>query len=169
MCQGDIVDDITFVVQDEHGDFGELNAPGMLISHSCDLTDDSTVVFAACRPMSLFKRHKSISDIKNNTFFGAFYLNSVPTHGEIVVDFGILQSLRRSILEARLAQGRTRRISSFTNLGYYFFVAKLTVRFLRPQPLDEIRHDSVPPFTDRLSEVWRDMGSLAKYLILGSR
>lgn len=166
-CQGDILYPITFVVQDDSGAFGELVAPGMILSHSCDIEEDENIIFAACKPFHLFSRHRSVGEIKNNTFFNFFYLEGVPSLGNRVVDFGIVQSVRRLVLEREIAQGTIRRASSFTTLGYYFLIAKMTVRFLRPQPSDEVRNLAQPRFRERLSAVLRGMVSLVRYLFRG--
>lgn len=167
ICQGDILDGMTFIVQDDEGDFGELTAPGFLLSHSCDVESDDNVLFAACRSLALFREHRALSDIRNNTFFSTIYLEDVPEIGSVVVDLSIVQSVRRSVLERNLRNATVRRVSSFTDFGYYFFIAKLTVQLLRPQAEDEIRNRSVPGLPERLRSFSRALLGLIRYVVYG--
>src|SRR5437763_1455003 len=78
LTQGDIIRPVVFIVQEPNEDFAELVAPGILLSHSCDIDEDEYVVLAPCLPFSVFEHHRSAGDIKNNTFFSTFFLDSVP-------------------------------------------------------------------------------------------
>lgn len=138
ICQGDILDPVKFIVQDDDGDFGELDVAGMILSHSCDI-DDETWTVAACQSASAYAKHRSIGDIRNNTYFPTLFLGSVPHMGDQVVDFGTIQSVRRSVVQRGLESGAIVRRASLTQLGYYFVIAKLTIRWLRAQPEDEGR------------------------------
>jgi hypothetical protein len=169
LTQGDIVEPIRFIVEDGNGDATELDAPGMLLSHSCDIDNDEYVILAACRPFSSFRQHPSVGDIRNNTFLSAFYLESVPKLGDQVVDLSILQSVQTKRLKTAIGDGSAERISSFTQLGYYFFIAKITVRFLRPQPDTEFRGSANPRFRERFRQAIRDILTLGRYLIFGSK
>lgn len=166
-CQGDILIPITFVVQDENGDFGQIEAPGMLLSHSCDLDTDDYVVFAACRPASRYAASNALSSIRSNTVFNLFYLAGTPELGDVVVDFETVQSVRRTVLERSITNGSIRRLASLTTLGYYFLIAKLTVRFLRPQSSEEVRNPSTPSLGVRLSDALHGASSLVGYIIHG--
>ena len=168
LCQGDIVNPVTFIVEDEQGDFGELVAPGMILSHSCDIDEDDNITLAACRPFDRFKTHRSVGDIKNNTFFGAFYLRSVPSLGDQVVDFSILQSVRTKRLAQAIPDGAVTRVMSFSDLGYYFLIAKLTVRFLRPQSAEEVRGSSRATFAKRFRYALLEVASAGRYVLHGS-
>jgi hypothetical protein len=169
LTQGDIVDSVRFIIEDGNGEATELVAPGMMLPHSCDIDNDEYVILAACRPFSSFVQHPSAGDIRNNTFLSAFYLESVPTIGDQVVDLSILQSVQTKRLKNDIADGSAARISSFTQLGYYFFIAKITVRFLRPQPETEHRGSANPRFRERFGQVARDTLTLGRYLIFGSK
>jgi hypothetical protein len=167
ICQGDILTPITFVIQDQSGEFGEIEAPGMLLSHSCDFDTDDHIIFAVCRPMSDYVTHSAISNIRSNLYFNTFSLEGTPEVGDIVVDFGIVQSVRRTVLSESISDGRIRRVASLTTLGYYFFLAKFTVRFLRPQSMEEVRNHSAPPFLSRSIHAAQAVVSLCSYVLRG--
>ena len=166
ICQGDIIAPITFVLQDDSGDFGEFTAAGMILSHSCDLEDDY-LVLALCEPAAAYAQHRSIGDLRNNTLFQTFFLRDVPGMGDQVVDLGTVQSFRRSVIFRDLQNGTVVRYSSFTQLGYYFLMAKMTVRWLRPQPPDEVRGSAKAGLTARLRSVGQAVPGLLKYLFRG--
>jgi hypothetical protein len=167
ICQGDVVGPITFIAHTDSGDFAELVRPGMVLSHSCDIDQDEEILFAACFPAYMFRKHPSIGDIRRNTVFGLIYLPGLPGIGDTIVDLGRVQSIRRSVFEEDLRAGKTKRHASLTTLGYYFLIAKLTVRFLRPQPSDEIRGDASPPLGQRINDVARAILGLIRYVVFG--
>ena len=167
ICQGDIVGPITFIVQMDSGDLFELVLPGMVLSHSCDIDRDEEILFAACIPAKELQKRPALSDIQRNTAFGLIYLAAVPRLGDTVVDLGRVQSVRRKFLEEGLRTGVVRRFMSLTQLGYYFLIAKLTVRFLRPQADDEVRYPAKPPFWQRVRDVLRACQGLLGYLLRG--
>jgi hypothetical protein len=169
LAQGDIIRPILFVVEEPDESLAQVVAPAIVLSHSCDIDDDQYIVVAPCFPFSMFQNHRSVGDIRNNTFFSTLYLQSVPNVGDLVVDLSIIQSIRAATLQRNLEKGTVIRVSSFTNVGYYFLIAKLTVRFFRPQPPDEMRGRSRPTFMRRLTQGGRDLAFLARYIFAGSR
>jgi hypothetical protein len=167
ICQGDILNPITFIIQDKAGEFAAIDAPGMLLSHSCDFDTDDHIIFAACKRANDYLQHPAYSNIRSNLYFNAFFLEGTPEIGDIIVDFETVQSVRRTVLSEALTDGRIHRVSSLTTLGYYFFLAKLTVRFLRPQSKDEVRYPSADPFLVRLNNAARAVVSLWSYVFRG--
>lgn len=145
LCQGDIVEPITFIVQGDDGEFGERLGAGMVLSNSCDIDNDDQLLLAECQPSSLFVTHRAWTAIQSNTFYSTLYLGNTPNRGDVVVDLSQVQTIRKAPLLAALQSGTARRHASLTDLGYYFFVAKLTVFLLRPQSAEEVRGSSPPP------------------------
>jgi len=152
-CQGDIVEPLTFIVPEDDGTFAERVGPGMILSNSCDFDEDAQLVVAECRPFQPYQAHRSSAAIKNNTFFSLMYLADVPARGDLIVALSQLQSVRQVFLKTGLDNGHITRLMSFTRLGYYFLIAKLTVHLLRPQAPDEIRHEArAPNVVERVGE-----------------
>ena len=166
LCQGDIIGPLSFIIEDKETEgLLELDSPAVVLSHSCDADNDKHLVFAACRPLHDFRNHRSLSDIMNNTFYGAMTLRQVPTLGDSVLDFGIVQSFATSRILIGLEGGRLKRFSSFTQLGHYYFIAKLTVRFFRATPPDEGRLTfQSPHLMQRLRHFLDGQRSLLNYL-----
>lgn len=166
ICQGDILEAISFL--EDYGDeYRESSGPGLLLSHSCDVDQGERLVFAACRSFAGYRDHPSQGDIRRNTYFSLFFLGSVPSAGDLVADFNTLQSIDRRYLLEQVRSGSVRRISSFTPYGYYYFIAKLTVHFLRAQSEEEQRGTARPSFLTRLRDVALELPGLAGYLIGG--
>jgi hypothetical protein len=169
IAQGDILDPITFVTYDADGAYEEWVGPGMLLSHSCDVVEGDKVLFATCRSMNDYRGLSFESTLPTNTIFRFFYLESVPSLGDSVVDFGFVQSAQRDMFVAAVQQGTVRRVSSFTQFGYWLLIAKLTIHLLRPSPPDERRGVAVPAFRERLSGVVGEMAILVRYLFRTKR
>ena len=63
-----------------------------------------------------------------------------------IADLSRIQSMRRDRIDNGLRSGELKRIDAFTQLGYYHFISKLAIHFLRPQPGDEVRYECRSPF-----------------------
>jgi hypothetical protein len=145
LSQGDIIEPITFIIQDNTGEFGQRVGAGMVLSNSCDIDEDDRVLVAEIQPFELFRNHSARSSIQSNTFYRTLYLANTPHNGDIVVDLAQVQTLRKDLLLSSIGRGDVNRRASFTNLGYYLFIAKLTIHLLRPQSAEEVRNSAPRP------------------------
>ncbi len=161
--QGDILEPVDFLGYGAGGDYVESSLAGMLMSHSCDMAQDEKVLFAACYPADHFRRNGSWGQIRQNRFYDLMYLAGVPSKGDVVVDLATVQTVPTSHIRARLEENNLTRVSSFTQLGYYFFIAKLTVHFLRAKEDDEVRNPppTPPPFRKAISVVKRRLRDIS--------
>ncbi|HEX9693101.1 MAG TPA: hypothetical protein VGA22_13490 [Gemmatimonadales bacterium] len=142
--QGDVLDPVDFLGYGPGGDYVESSITGILVSHSCDMAQDDKVIFAACYPANHFEGHRSWGQIRRNRFYELMYLADVPSRGDIIVDLATVQTIPTAIVRDRLDQGNMTRVSSFSVLGHYFFIAKLTVHLLRAKEDDEVRNPPPP-------------------------
>jgi hypothetical protein len=138
--QGDMLEPVDFLGYGADGGYVESSLVGMLMSHSCDMAEDQKVIFAACHPADRYHAHSAWGQIRRNRFYELMYLAGVPTKGDVIVDLATVQTVPTSRIRDQLAENNLTRISSFTPIGYYFFVAKLTVHFLRAREDDEVRN-----------------------------
>lgn len=143
LCQGDIVRDLTFSLPGEDARTRRSIAPGMLLSHSCDLDNDEYVTCAPVYPFSVFEANKGLAgSLRRNEIASRLFIPAVSKFGERVVDFAHAQPFRAAYLLNRTDRQPEFRETSFTSLGYYFLLAKLTIHYMRPQTADEIRGDN---------------------------
>ncbi len=167
ICQGDILAPITFIVQASDGTYGEWTGPGMLLSHSCDVDEGDYVCFAPCRRFEEYRTVSFVGALLRNTIFRLFYVQGVPTIGDTVVDFDVTQTTRRALIVQGVETDSIRRVSSFTDYGYWLLVAKMTVHSLRPPAPDEVREVSRPGLATRAAAAYKELVALAGYLVRG--
>jgi hypothetical protein len=154
--QGDIVEPVDFLVP-ANGEYEVRSNAGMLLSHSCDIKNDEEAIIAECYPLADFTEDAELqASLLSNKLYNLMYLKAVPTKGDLVVNLTHVQTISTSMLNERLGAGNITRVSSFTDLGYYFFAAKLTVHLLRVREEDEVRAEAPSlTFLQRGGVAWR--------------
>ncbi len=165
LCQGDVVEGIEWLYQRTDGRYGRAARPGLLLSHSCDVDNPGWLVFAACVPFNASLGNAQA--IKLQTVTELYYLPAHAGRPALVADLSQVQSLRGDRVLAGIASGALRRVDSFTPLGYWHFIAKLTVHLMRPQAADEIRFPSVPRARERVMHASAAAIGLLRYAIRG--
>ncbi|MCG6195667.1 hypothetical protein LFX25_20705 [Leptospira sp. FAT2] len=133
LMQGDIIDGIPILILDNNGNLSELRTPSVIISASCDCENDSLIIFAGCYPFSEVKNHvKSEKDLFDNLYYKFFtFANSSDDSKSLVADFTKVSSFSKTLIEERIREGKINKIASLTQLGYYYFITKLYIHFLR--------------------------------------
>jgi hypothetical protein len=154
--QGDIVEPVDFLVP-ANGEYAIRSNAGMLLSHSCDMKNDEEVIMAECFPLAEFTENDAFrASIQSNKLYNLMFLRAVPRKGDLVVNLTRVQTVSTSMINERLGAGDLVRVSSFTDLGYYFFAAKLTVHLLRVREEDEVRAEAPSlTFLQRSGIAWR--------------
>lgn len=142
LAQGDVMAPVKFVTTDEDGGELEYTGPGMLLSNTCDAEHEEHVVFAACYPYNLFRELSTVDEasLRSNCIFNLLYLPLLGIDGKgLVVDLSLIQSHSRAFISESLLQGRLTKVSSLSQLGFYLFLAKVTIHLMRPEPADVVR------------------------------
>lgn len=73
----------------------------------------------------------SIKDIPKNTVFDFFFLGECLTGDEWVVDLSHPMTLPRQRIEKRIEEGNVSRKHSLTDKGWYIFITKFAIKYLR--------------------------------------
>lgn len=146
LSQGDILEGLALVATADDGSLQEVTSPAIVVSNSCEIDKNRFITVAMCRPFSAYLTHPSRVAIERNEFFSLLYFPVVPNSPPLVADFSIVHSVSREFLLDAVARGSVKRLASLTVVGWYFFLLKLTVYFLRMRAEDEIRL-SPPPKT----------------------
>lgn len=165
LCQGDVVAGLRWVYEKEDGTFWRPTYPGMLMSHSCDVDNDDWLCFAPC--FDFDPAVNNAADVKKNEVYDVYYLPPHQGRAARVADFAMMQSMRAERIIAGLNNGSLTRVEHLTPLGYYHFVSKLTVHFLRPQPPEDVRYRCAPPLGERVRYAASASVGLARYAIRG--
>ena len=134
LIQGDIISDIPFITIDDNGELLENRFRGMIISNSCDIENDITVVVAPLYPLSEMKNinPSRINNIKKNLTYSILYFNDTLLQ-DFFVDFSRLTTFNKDFLLNAVKEQRVQRLYSLSIFGYYLFLCKLAVHFMRPE------------------------------------
>ena len=134
--QGDVFSNVPFVLLGSDGGQEVAWLDGMLITNSCDCLRKDYLQFAACVPFDLMDGDEArMQRMKNNKLFEYLYLPDRRVEN-CIVDLGRIVSIPREFFERLLNEGIAKRKLSLTWVGYYIFICKLTVFFMRPESED---------------------------------
>lgn len=127
ICQGDIIDEITFLKINETGDVLQYTGQGIVLSNSCDIENDDYIILAPFYPITAtgFSPSK-IEALKKNQLYGFMYFPDM-SEPDIYADFSQIQSFPKKILKDK------KRLYSLNLIGFYLLICKLTIHFLRPE------------------------------------
>jgi hypothetical protein len=140
--QGDVVDPVTIYSTDDSGAPTKWTGPAILLSNTCDFQEDGTVLAAACLPaVDVCVEPALVEPVTHNQIAHLMYLEEVPNLGNRVVDLSMVQTLSASYLRNALGDQRCFRRGRFAQLGYFVFLAKLTVHLMRPETKEVSRAD----------------------------
>lgn len=136
LWQGDIFSEIPFFFSDETGQLKIIKRKALLLSNTCDASRDKFLLFAAIHPLAEFRENPSMVDnIVRNQKYSAFYLPDRLLKDDFV-DFELISTISREVFLSLCQTGKVNRIASLTLVGYYMFICKMTVFFLRPEDVD---------------------------------
>lgn len=144
LLQGDIFSEIPFFYTDENGEMKVIRRKAQLLSNTCDASRDELLLFAAIHPLSdIHDNDSMISNIVRNKRYSAFYLPDRILKDDYV-DFELINSMSRETFLRLYQEQKVKRIASLTMVGYYMFICKLTVFFMRPEDV-EVNSDRYVP------------------------
>jgi hypothetical protein len=138
-AQGDILDPITFPIWPDEGTPRYFEAPGMIMNSTCDLDRKDNVVLCPCLRLDDFKGLSSYEDIPKNTIFDFFFIGKCIDSTEWAVDLSRPVTLPRERIQARLEEGLVHRLHSLTQKGWYLFITKFAMKYLRSDDLDTMK------------------------------
>ena len=141
---------------------------GMMISNTCDAENREYIIFCPCFTVDEFKELKidnivsntriivlngcfrallKIDNIVSNTYYNLFYLPIKPSiEDNIVVNFSITTSISRERILENIDKNIINKCFSLNQFGYYYFIAKLTIHFMRPEDI-QVQSSRTPSLT----------------------
>ncbi|MEC0244717.1 hypothetical protein P4H65_02645 [Paenibacillus chitinolyticus] len=132
LAQGDIFDNIPFFkIDPKTNELFDIRKKGILLSNTCDASRDEEILFA---PLIRLDDITSvdINQIKKNLIYQFLYLPDKNLH-EYCIDLSWINNLPRSLILKALQQEKISKIGSLNRMGYYLFLAKITVHLMRPE------------------------------------
>lgn len=156
--QGDIVDKFEVVyheVADERLEIRNLmDVPFMLLSHTCDMDFEGKTreKFVSVAPVFSFKEFAEIkpaeysekgwqdflNDLKANRITDMLYIPRKSPLDDSVIFLDRIFSVGLKLLKKRLEKSQAKRVLSLSQIGFYFFLIKLTYHFARYEDRQEI-------------------------------
>ncbi len=130
LAQGDIIGEIPFTRIDKNGMQRENYSKGLLLSNTCDAENDDTLIFAPLLPVEKLKIDKNT--IKKNTIYDLIYFPDYKMD-DYVVDLSIINTYSTKLINKLLEQDKIKKTASLSDFGYYLFLSKLTIHFMRPE------------------------------------
>lgn len=148
LYQGDIISKVPFLYITENGRRAGYILNGLIVSHSCDVEHNATILIAPVYDMKLFE-HKfsnnpeTIDNLEKNLIFDKFYLPPFSDYHGFIADLSGITTFETGYVNRGLRDKKMKILASLSQTGYYFFICKLTVHFLRREPSDAIREDNI--------------------------
>ena len=130
---GDIFDGVPFSRIEEDGNISVYRGKGMLISNTCSADHDDEIVIAPLLEIDSLGLNKT--DIVNNLHYRLLYLPD-ERYENYVVDFSLINTFNKDVLNRMIEQKRTVKETSLNQFGFYLFLCKLTICFMRPEDED---------------------------------
>jgi len=134
LYQGDIFSDIPFYYMQPNGTYGMAKYKAQLLTNTCDAVRNDNLNFAAILPLNKFSEKFKNNIIKNKAY-QFLYLPDVNTEN-FVIDFGLINTIPREVFIKAFNQNKIIKIVSLSDIGYYMFICKLTVYFMRPEDVE---------------------------------
>lgn len=113
--------------------------PVIMLEHTCDMeVDDGRYrnehyVYAPLFPFELIEnKFKDTTALQINAISHKIFLGNIREEKtRFVADLNLINSITAKSLHEGIISGKFKRIVSLSDIGYLFFLAKLTVHFLR--------------------------------------
>ncbi|WP_155828024.1 hypothetical protein [Butyrivibrio sp. VCB2006] len=128
LSQGDILSSVPFSFFDDDGTQKIFVSDAMVISTSCHIDNKDKLTLAPVLPIDKFTG--PISELKSNCIFDYMYIPD-GVMSDKFVSFELINSYSKALIFEGLNSNKIQRIGSLNQLGYYFFVVKLTVFFMK--------------------------------------
>ena len=158
-CQGDVTDRFDIVFHEFVGDSSEIRSledhPCILISHTCDmdLENKTREKFISIAPIFDYEEFAAqkysgyseerwnsfLESVKSNRITDILFLPGKESVGDFIVLLDRIYSFDSKILNIRLKTKMTNRLISLSQIGYYYFLIKLTYHFARYENRSEVR------------------------------
>lgn len=133
LSQGDIISDIPFTYFDKDGQQKIFRAEAMIISTSCHIDRKNKLLFVPLLPLMEFRGNEK--ELKDNIIFDYMY---IPDIAGKFVTFNIVSACDRELILKGIETKKIRRVASLNQIGYYFFIIKLSVYFMRKEDSDTL-------------------------------
>ena len=135
LSQGDILSKVPFSYFGDDGEQKRFVAEALVLSTSCHIDQKNSIVLVPVFPLEEFKGN--IQELKKNKIFDYMYIPD-GIMSEKFIDFEYMNTYSKKLIMLGIEKDRVHRIGSLNQLGYYFFIVKLTVYLMRKEDCDTL-------------------------------
>lgn len=136
LSQGDIISRVPFTYFDENGKQKVFSSDAMVISTSCHIDQKDKILLVPVFPITSFEGNET--DLKRNTIYDYMYIPDNQMKDKYI-GFNIVSSCNKVLIMNAIKENKIKRICSLNQIGYYFFVIKLSVYFMRKEDPDTLK------------------------------
>lgn len=136
LSQGDIISKVPFCFFEKDGKQKTFVADALILSTSCHIDQKNRMVLVPVLPLNNFSGN--IKDLQKNTVFDYMYIPDGAMSDKFI-DFEIMNTYSKDLILNGIEQNKIKRIGSLNQLGYYFFIVKLTVYLMRKEDSDTLQ------------------------------
>lgn len=140
LSQGDILSKVPFIYFEEDGSQKTFVADALVLSTSCHIDQKDRIVLVPVLPIENFVGN--MKDLKKNTIFDYMYIPDT-IMSEKFIDFEYMNTYSKDLIVKGIDIGKVKRIGSLNQLGYYFFIVKLTVYLMRKEDGDTLSERNI--------------------------
>ena len=132
LSQGDIISNIPFRYYMDNGKQREFVSNALVLSTSCHIDQKDKLVLVPVLPLDVYKGN--MIDLKKNKVIDFMYIPDGVME-ELFVDFEIMNTFSKNLFMSGIKNKKQNVIASLNQVGYYFFIIKLTVYLMRREDI----------------------------------
>lgn len=135
LSQGDILSKLPFIYFDKSGKQKMFTADALVLSTSCHIDQKKYITLVPVLPIEGF--NENLKDLQRNTIYDYMYIPD-----DIMLDkfinFEMINTYDKELIMEGIKTNKIVRLGSLNQLGYYFFIIKLTVYLMRKEDKDTL-------------------------------
>lgn len=133
LSQGDIVSEMPFSYFKNDGSQYVFKARGMVISTSCHIDQKEVLNIVPVFPINFFEGDANKRrELEANKIYDYMYFPENMMR-EYFVDFSKINTYSKHLIIDGIESGKIQRLFSLSQIGFYFFIIKLTVFLMRKE------------------------------------
>ena len=140
LSQGDVISAVPFYYFENDGNQKMFKADALVLSTSCHIDQKDKLVLVQVFPLESFDGN--LVELKKNKVIDYMYI----PEGSLIdsyVDFEIMNTFSKKLIMSGLKSGRLTRVASLNQIGYYFFIIKLTVYLMRREDVGTLNERNI--------------------------
>ncbi len=140
LSQGDVISTVPFYYFDENGNQQVFKSNALVLSTSCHIDQKDKLVLVPVMPLKAYEGN--LVELKKNKVIDYMYIPD----GKLIdmfVDFEIMNTFSKDLILNGIKNGKIHRLESLNQIGYYFFVIKLTVYLMRREDVVTLKERNI--------------------------